>query len=424
MNMPASDGIRGVSMPDWQQVADEFSFKPGLSYLNTGSEGSVPRRLQFVLAQAMAQWASDPSQAFFDNPRLDNLEKNNRARVAEFLGAPAADVVLTDNTTMGLAMVVLGLPFTPGDEIITTDQDHFSLYSPLFLLAKYHGVKVIQLSLPTPALSAESIVELFRSAITPRTRAFCFSHVTYTVGLRMPVADLCTLARANNILTLIDAAHAVGMLDLNLPALGCDFYAGAGHKWLNGPPGTGILYVRDSATNPWKLEPIVSEQAMDVGNGVTITEALQKRANLNGPAFYTLARTTDFVEAIGKPAIERRILDLSNLVKQHAVERWGPGCLFSASPAIAGEALCSGLTAFVPSRNYDMAYDQAWMQGIADTLNSKYRIWVLSTQFPAPPGSPVSNVNTLRVSTTIYNFPDDIARLFAAIDEITAENPG
>lgn len=403
---------------DWRAVAAAFGLRPDITYLNTGSEGSLPLHLQAAMTQWMALWASDPSQAFFINPELNSFQSVNRTRMAAFVKAPAADVVLTDNTTMGLAMVLLGLPFRPGDEILVTNHDHFSMLSPLYVLQSTRGVRVVTLSLPNPVISSEQIVDIFRRAITPQTRVFCFSHVTYTVGLRMPVAELCDLARQFGILSVVDAAHAMGMLELDIPALGCDFYATSGHKWFNGPPGTGILYIRSATTNPYGLVPIVSERAGDVGEGVSIADALQKRANLNGPAFSTLSESADFADWIGPKTIEDRILHLASEVRRRAIDRWGTGCLYSPPMQPGSEELCSGLTAFVPSKDPAKRYDTTWVQKIATTLWNDYRIWVLSTAFPAPAGVSASNVHVLRISTSIYNDEAQIDRLFAALDTI------
>ena len=397
----------------WRNVASEFAFVPGLAYLNTGSEGSMPRRLQAVLGETVAQWAASPSQAFFNTPRLDTAETVNRARLAAFTGATPGDIVLTDNTSTGLAMVLLGAPLSAGDEVITTQHDHFSMFSPLYILSQRFGVKAIQLPLPSPPGSAQEIVAAFEAAITPRTKAICFSHITYTTGLRMPVKALCTLARERSIMTLVDGAHALGMLDLDLDALGCDFYSSAGHKWLNGPPGTGILYLRDASANPWGLVPILSEKAMAMGPGMSIADALQKRGELDGPAFYTLARTCDFVDAIGKPQIEQRILDLSDEVRARAVAMFGPDCLFSVGAD--GGDLRSGLVAFVPSRDREKARDAAFVNGIVNRLVRDHGIWVLCTAFPGPDGDEDRQFNALRVSTSLYNSRADLDRLFDAL---------
>ncbi|HEY0310978.1 MAG TPA: aminotransferase class V-fold PLP-dependent enzyme [Allosphingosinicella sp.] len=401
----------------WAGVAAEFSFVPGLTYLNTGSEGSMPRRLQAVLGEAVAKWASSPSQAFFFDPLLDSKETANRARMAAFVGARPQEIVLTDNTTMGLAMVIIGFPWRPRDEVVTTQHDHFSMYSPLGVAASRVGIDVVELPLPSPPERPAQIIDAFEAAITPNTRAFCFSHITFTTGLRMPVSQLCALARSRGIATIVDGAHALGMLDLSLHDLGCDFYAASGHKWLNGPPATGILYIRDAQTNPWNLAAVISEKSASVGNGLTIAEALQKRGELGGPAYLTLARTADFADTIGKRAIETRILTLSDIVRRRAAELWGEQCLYSVGTAADTDAMRSGLVAFLPSRDPLRAYDADFVNGIVQTLVQR-GIWVLCTQFPNAAGDTTRQMNALRVSTSLYNNEDDVDRLFAALRAI------
>lgn len=401
----------------WARVIAEFSFVPGLTYLNTGSEGSMPRRMQAAFGEAVAKWASSPSQAFFNDPRLNSAEKINRARIAEFVGAPPEDIVLTDNTTMGLAMVIIGFPWRAGDEVITTQHDHYSMFSPLDVMTKTAGISVVKLPLPSPPRSVAEIVAAFEAAITPSTRAICISAVTFTTGLRMPVAQLCALARSRNIMTLVDGAHALGMLDLSLGDLGCDFYSASGHKWLNGPPATGILYLRDAAANPWNLSAIISERSSSVGDGMTIADALQKRGELGGPAYLTLAQTADFASEIGKKAIEERILDLSDLVRRRAMAKWGRQCLYSVAAEDKTASLRSGLVAFLPSSNPIDGYDSKFVNKIVNSLVSR-GIWVLCTQFPNAEGDTTRQLNALRVSTSIYNSPDDVDRLFEALETL------
>lgn len=399
---------------DWHAVAARFAFQPGLTWLNNGAAGSLPRALQQVLSTALTEAAADPGHA-----TLDASHQGPRAQVAALLGAAPGEIVLTENTTMGLAMTLLGFPFEPGDEILTTQHEHPSLCSPLSLLSQRSGVKVVKLALPSPPDSADEIVRFFQRAITPRTRAMCFSHVTGATGLRMPVQELCRLARSYEIFTLVDGAQAAGMLELNLKDLGCDAWAGAGHKWLNGPAGTGILYLRDARYNPWDLVPILSEHAMHLGPAATIADALQRRARLNEPALATLAAAADLQATLGPHAIEERVLHLAHIVEQRAVDLWGPGCLLSPWGRGSAQALSSGIKTFVPARDAQRALDPAWIHGLADRLRHDFNIAVATAVVPAQPHAPGPAAHALRVSTGIYNFPDQIDLLFTALEQLT-----
>jgi len=413
----SNTSIAAQSAPDWAAIRGRFSFLPGLTYLNSGSEGSLPTAMQHRLAGLVAKWSASPSWASFSDPLMDLAQTANRGRMAAFIGAPPTDVVITDNTTMGLGMVVLGLPFATGDEVLTTQQEHPALLSPLAVASLRSGIVINQLPLPSPATSDEQIVEIFRAAITPRTRAMCFSHITWTTGLRMPVAELCALARQHGLLTVVDGAHGLGMIDLDIPALGCDFYSCAGHKWFNGPPATGILYIRDATGNPWKLAPIISEGGVLMGPGFTIADALQMRGSTNGPNFAVLAAMADFEDSIGKTAIEARILSLAAIVKERAAAIWGNACVYS--PPASNIALSSGLSAFVPSHDPAAPFNPNFVPTLAEALVQKHGIWVRSTTFPSPAGSPGPKITTLRASTNIFNNTTDIDRMFSAISEET-----
>ena len=116
-------------------------------------------------------------------------------------------------------------------------------------------ITLTEVELPIKPSNKQEIIDLFEKAITPRTKVMTFCHINYTNGLRMPVKELCDLARQHGIMTLVDGAHAPGMLIFDLHELGCDFYAGSLHKWLCGPPGTGVLYLRkDMQHRLWPTE--------------------------------------------------------------------------------------------------------------------------------------------------------------------------
>ncbi len=133
------------------------------------------------------------------------------------------------------------------------------------------------MNFPRPQTHKDEIVDAFARAITPGTRVMSFCHINFTTGLRMPVKELCQLARDNGIISVVDGAHAIGMLDLNLHDLGCDFYATSPHKWLNAPPGTGVLYIRDGLLeNFW---PTITESSPPYATG-------HQRASGQGPAVH------------------------------------------------------------------------------------------------------------------------------------------
>ncbi|MBM3934928.1 MAG: aminotransferase class V-fold PLP-dependent enzyme [SAR202 cluster bacterium] len=152
-------------------------------------------------------------------------------------------MLLTQNTTEGINIVMSGLPWEPGDEVITCDLEHVSITAPILLASLNRGVKlrVVQVSTDDTQLT---IARKFAAAVTPSTRMVFISHVQYSSGLRMPVREIGRLARSRALWYLVDGAQAAGHIPVDARDIGCDAYAMPGQKWLLGPDGTGALYVR------------------------------------------------------------------------------------------------------------------------------------------------------------------------------------
>jgi len=228
----------------------ELLFPEAVTYCNTGTLGASPREVVEALEAATRRnEASLPDWPYFqaDGEPLTGYQqlREARGRVAALLGARAEEIALTQNATMSMNFLGEGLDWQSGDEVVTTDQEHGGAVSVFRLLAKRRGIVVKELPLATAFPGGpEAVVRLFREAMTPRTRALMACHVTSQFGVRMPVAELVALARERGALSLIDGAQAVGQMRVDVKALGCDAYVASPHKWLLGPKGTGLLYIR------------------------------------------------------------------------------------------------------------------------------------------------------------------------------------
>ncbi len=214
---------RFVSLPG---LRDEFPVLGAVAYLNAGTDGPLPARAVHAAALELERELSDGrATAHFE--RRSELSTALRAAYAAALGADAADVALTTCTTEGMAQVVGGLELGRGDEILTSDEEHPGLLGALSAARELHGVTVREVPLAEVA-----------DAVGPSTRLVACSHVGWVSGSLAPVA----LAELD-VPVLLDGAQGVGAVPVDVRALGCDAYAGAGQKWLCGPDGTGMLYV-------------------------------------------------------------------------------------------------------------------------------------------------------------------------------------
>ncbi|HEY4812876.1 MAG TPA: aminotransferase class V-fold PLP-dependent enzyme [Solirubrobacteraceae bacterium] len=207
-------------------LREEFPVLGAVAYLNAGTDGPLPARAVQASAQELQRELGEGrATAHFE--RRSELDAQLRDAYARTLGAQAADVALTTCTTEGMAQVVGGLDLDHGDEILTSDEEHPGLLGALSAARALHGVDVREVPLAEIA-----------NAVGPRTRLVACSHVGWVSGSLAP-AELAQV----DVPVLLDGAQGVGAVPVDVHALGCDAYSGAGQKWLCGPDSTGMLWV-------------------------------------------------------------------------------------------------------------------------------------------------------------------------------------
>lgn len=184
---------------------------------------------------------------------LEGLLDQSRRQLAEFVGAEAEDLAFVPNATTGINTVLRSLRFAPGDQLLTTNQEYNACRNALNYVADRAGLEVKVAQVPFPIASADRIIEAVLQAVTSKTRLALLDHVVSQTGLVFPIAQLVRELSQRGIETLIDGAHAPGMLPLNLRQIGATYYTGNCHKWLCAPKGAAFLYVqpdRQSAIHP------------------------------------------------------------------------------------------------------------------------------------------------------------------------------
>lgn len=216
--------------------------EPGVIFLNHGAFGSCPRHLLEHQGKWRSQMERQPLQ-FLARDLEAHLDAARKA-LAEFVGCIPDDLVFVPNTTTGVNTVLRSLKFQPGDELLVTDHEYHACRNALDFVAERSGARVVVAKLPFPFQQEEELITPVLAAVTSRTRLALLDHVTSATGVVMPIKKLVSRLKERGIDTLVDGAHAPGMVPLNLQELGAAYYTGNCHKWLCAPKGAALLHVR------------------------------------------------------------------------------------------------------------------------------------------------------------------------------------
>ena len=239
----------------FKEVRKLFVLPKDSVYMNIGTTGSMPRQVLKNYNDYNRLVAEDPWEMggeWGGFPYTNELA----ARIAPQYGCDPSELIISRNTTDGMCSILHGLDLKAGDHVITTHHEHVAAEEPLAVLANRIGIDLEIIDIPVFATSEDEYLAAFAAAVRPNTRLIEMSHITYKTGAVLPVERICNeIAVPNGIVTVIDGAHASGMLHLDLHAINCDFYSASGHKWQCGPGGTGLLYVRDNASRAAQFWP-------------------------------------------------------------------------------------------------------------------------------------------------------------------------
>jgi len=226
---------------------------PAVTFLNHGSYGACPEP---VLASQRAwrdRLESEPVR--FMERILPDALADARQRIGAFLGADPAGLAFVSNATSGVNTVLRSLRFEPGDELLTNDHEYNATLNALASIAERDGARVVVAHVPLPIASAAEALAAIVDAVTPRTRLALISHITSPTALVLPIAEIVAALDARGVDTIVDAAHAPGMVPLDVDGLGAAYWTGNGHKWLCGPKGAAMLWVR--ADRRERIHPLV-----------------------------------------------------------------------------------------------------------------------------------------------------------------------
>ncbi len=229
-------------MPITSNIRSEFYLEDGMTFLNNGSFGAVPRSVRAVQEEFRLQFERQPFR--FVMRELPVLLRSAAETLGKFIGARGEDIVFVENASTGINAIVRSMmPFLKeDDEILTTSHVYGAVRQTLIYAAECTGAKLIEVSVPFPIESPEQVIMAFKTAISENTKFAVLDHITSSTGIIFPIEKLVAVCKQYEIAVLVDGAHAPGMVGLNLDALGADWYTGNCHKWLFAPKGSAFLW--------------------------------------------------------------------------------------------------------------------------------------------------------------------------------------
>jgi isopenicillin-N epimerase len=312
----------------WRSVQEGFTLDRTLINLNNGGVCPSPR----IVHEALKRYLdiSNQAPAYHMWQVLEPNVETVRTRLAKEFGCDAEELAITRNASEALQIAELGLDLAPRDEILTTNQDYPRMIDTWQQRVLREGVTLKQISFPVPPPSQADLVRRFEEGITPKTRVIHFCHITNLTGQIFPVRDICRMARARGIITIVDGAHAFAHFPFTLADLECDYYGTSLHKWLLAPVGTGFLYVRrERIAGHWPLTPANESKKADIRKFEEIGTHPAAMHN-------AIAEALQFHHGIGGARKAARLRYLRERWARHFDGKTGARVLTSFDPAQAG----------------------------------------------------------------------------------------
>ena len=247
----------------WSVIQQSFSVTRGIINLNNGGVSPSPRIVTEALVRYI--WQQEDATAYTMWQLLEPQSETIRTGLAEVFGCDREEIAITRNASESLEILLMGMDFKPGDEILTTTQDYPRMLTTLRQREQREGLKLKLIKIPIPPKNLSEITAAFEQGITSRTRLILMMHQVNVTGQITPVKAVCEMARKRGVETIVDGAHSFAQFHFQQKDIGCDYFGTSLHKWLYAPKGTGMLYVkRDKIPHIWPLMAAESKNVNDI----------------------------------------------------------------------------------------------------------------------------------------------------------------
>ncbi len=375
----------------WADVRSKFKLTPDYINLENGYYCFQPEQvLDAFIANVRAL---NVEASHYMRTRKDPDKVRVRTRLAAMAGCLPEELIVTRNTTESLDTVIAGFDWKPGDEAVMANQDYGAMQDMFKLQARRYGMVNRWVDIPIDPKSDDEVVQVYASALTPKTRLLLIPHMVNITGHILPVAAICDMAHARGVPVMVDGAHAFAHIEYRIPDLHCDYYGASLHKWLATPLGAGILYVKqDRIADLW---PIYSEESIPAGDIRKLNHTGTHPAHTD----LTIENAIVFHEMIGTARKEARLRYLQQYWSSK-VRGYGKIVLNTPSDPKRSCAIASvGVDGMKPA-------------DLAKVLLDKYKVFVVATDRVG--------VHGVRVTPQVYTSVPELDTFVRALKELAA----
>lgn len=364
-----------------------FGFADDRVPMNAANLCPMPASVSLAHAKYASELDLDLSSG--NRKRIEGMKETARSKVAGMLGVDADELAIVRNTSEANNTIVSGVPLNAGDEVVLWDQNHPSNMASWDVRAQRAGITVRRFSVPVDTGSIDEVVDLFVNAVSDKTKVVSFTHISNITGFRTPAREICAALRKRktDIHIHLDGAQTWGAVDIDLGVVDCDSFSGSAHKWFMGPREVGILFLRARHIDTiWPLTVSVPWGAADKPPaGARKFDALGQR---DDAAIAALVDAVAFHEAMTPAGIEKQSAAIASRLRAGLVDLDVP-FVSTANPLFASSIVILRAPRENASRLVGQVFDQS--------------------------GVITAAVGGLRMSPHVYNTPDHVERILAAV---------
>jgi len=393
-----------------EEWAALWPLERGIAFLNHGSYGACPSEVLRHQAALRAEMEAEPVR--FLGRELEGRLDAAREALAAFVGADPDDLAFITNATGGVNAVLRSLTFSAGDEVLTTDHCYAACRNTLDYVAARSGIKVNVAVIPFPVASPDAVLEAVLAKVTPRTRLALLDHITSPTGIILPIERMVAELQRRGVETLVDGAHAPGMVPVDLRALGAAYYSANCHKWICAPKGSAFLWVRRDRHAD--IHPLtISHGAKGERPGRSrFRLEFDWTGTLDPTAWLTVPKAIAYMGSLvsgGWPALMARNRALALAARELL-------CAAAGSAPPSPDGMIGSLASIVLPDSPTVETGWRIRDPIQGRLFDDWGIELPIMRWPAPPK------RLLRISVQLYNTPGQYVHLAEALrKELAAE---